>query len=220
MSFSLSHRKPQDVGDVGLLQDDLPPWEEGPIDLKAWFGPGGAQLPLELEIGSGKGTFLVNQAAATPQVNYIGIEWARAFWRYAADRCRRHGLSNVRIVRAEAGCFVRNYVPDACLRQVHIYFPDPWPKKRHHKRRLIAQPFLRQLHRVLEPEGLVRIATDHDDYFQWITEHAAAVADLFDRLAFQSPESAGQGELVGTNFERKYRREGRPFHAMVLRRIG
>ena len=63
----------------------------------------------------------------------------------------------------------------------------------------------------------VRIATDHSDYFAWIQEHAAMVADLFEPLAFESPTSAGEGELVGTNFERKYRREGRPFHGLILR---
>lgn len=218
MSKSLSHHKALDVGHIGLLEADLPPWPDGPVDLKRWFGPACSDRPLELEIGSGKGTFLVQQAAQTPRVNYIGLEYARSYWKYAADRCRRRGLENVRLVRVEADFFVRNYVPDACLRQVHIYFPDPWPKKRHHKRRLIQAPFLRELHPRLEARGLVRIATDHDDYFRWMIEQAALVAGLFERLAFESPESAGEGELVGTNFERRYRREGRPFHGMVLRK--
>ena len=101
---------------------------------------------------------------------------------------------------------------------MHIYFPDPWPKARHNKRRLVQVPFLRQAHRVLEPHGLLRIATDHSDYFAWMVDHANQVAELFDSLPFESPESAGEGELVGTNFERKYRREGRPFHGMILRK--
>ncbi|MEX0775366.1 MAG: hypothetical protein WD042_06580 [Phycisphaeraceae bacterium] len=238
MSLSLSHGKALDVGVVGIDQAQLPPWEQGPIDLHGWFAAPSAPLkrgspPLELEIGSGKGTFLVQQAALFPQVDFIGLEWARGFWRFAADRCRRRGLTNVRLVHIEAGLFVRNYVPDACLRQVHIYFPDPWPKKRHHKRRLVQAEFLRELWRVLEdrpvdpppgpPEegglsGCVRIATDHSDYYQWMLDHAAQVADLFEPLPFESPESAGEGEIVGTNFERKYRREGRPFHGMILRK--
>lgn len=218
MSFSLSHGKEMDVGAVGLTQEQLPPPDSGKIDLGAWFGPARAGLPLELEIGSGKGTFILNQARATPGVNYIGIEWAKAFWRYGADRCRRHGLENVRLVRAEAGAFVRCYVRDCALRQVHVYFPDPWPKARHHKRRLIQAPFLRELWRALQDDGLVRIATDHQDYFAWMEEHAAQVTELFERLPFESPESAGEGELVGSNFERKYRREGRTFQGMVLRK--
>ena len=220
MGVSLPANK-MDVGHFGLAQEELPPFEQGVIDLRGWFPEAIRQQPMELEIGSGKGTFLVQQAQteAGRGTNYIGLEWAKAFWRYAADRARRHGLENVRLVRAEAGAFVRNYVPDSTFRQVHIYFPDPWPKARHHKRRLVQAPFLRELDRVLTgPGATVRIATDHADYFAWMEEHAAKVADLFERLSFESPEAAGEGELVGTNFERKYRREGRTFQGMVLRK--
>jgi tRNA (guanine-N7-)-methyltransferase len=219
MSFSLSHGKELDVGQVGVSQDQLPPIGTEPIDLKAWFGPEGTHRPLELEIGSGKGTFLVRQAAQTPLVNYIGLEYAKAFWRYAADRCRRHGLGNVRIVHVEAALFLRNYVPNGCFRQAHVYFPDPWPKKRHHKRRLIQEPLLRLLREKLEPNGYVRIATDHAGYYQWMLEHAEKVAGLYERLPFETPISAEHGELVGTNFERKYRQQGREFFALTLRKI-
>ncbi len=221
MALSLGHGKSLDVAGIGIQEQDLPPFSQGRIDLRLWFGEEGGEAcrkPLELEIGSGKGTFLVQQATLTPGVNYIGIEWAKAFWRFGADRCRRHQLANVKLLRAEAGFFIRNYVGDGALRQVHIYFPDPWPKAKHNKRRLIQAPFLRELHRALEAQGRVRIATDHSDYFVWMEEHAAQVSDLFERLPFESPGSAGEGELVGTNFERKYRREGRPFHSMILRR--
>ena len=221
MGLSLGHGKSLDVGDVGLDDSQLPPFADGAIDLRAWFGPKDSddnRKPLELEIGSGKGTFLVQQATLTPHINYIGLEYAKPFWRYAADRCRRHGLKNVKLIRAEAAVFLRNYVPDGCLRQVHIYFPDPWPKARHHKRRLVQTPFFHELHRVLQPAGHVRLATDHSDYFTWMQEHAAAARELFEPLPFESPQSAGEGELVGTNFERKYRREGRPFHGMILQK--
>lgn len=217
MSYSLSHGRPLDIGHIGVDPEALPPYTAGPIDLRGWFGPHGHR-PLELEIGSGKGTFLVQEAAGRPDVNYIGLEYARAFWRYASDRCRRHGLANVRLVCVEAGFFVQYYVPDASLSQVHVYFPDPWPKKRHHKRRLLTADFLRHLQRVLVPGGLVRIATDHGDYFEWILDHAGRVADRLDRLPFDSPVSAAADELVGTNFERKYRREGRDFHGLALRK--
>ena len=218
MNHSLSRTETLDVGRIGILEHDLPPWQNGPIDLKAWFFPDTAEQPLELEIGSGKGTFLVQQASQLPGVNYVGIENANSFWRHAADRCRRHGLENVRLIRSDATFFVPYYVPDECLQQVHIYFPDPWPKKRHHKRRLINDSFLQQLHAKLAMRGLVRVATDHADYNNWITDHVSRLNDLFDRLPFSSPESASQGELVGTNFERKYRRMGRSFYGLILRK--
>ncbi len=222
MRSSLSRGKPFDVGDIGIEHTDLPPLGDAPersrLDLRAWWPEARRGLPFELEIGSGKGTFLVQQASQLPQVNYLGIEWARPFHLYAADRLRRHHLTHVRLLHDDAGVFVPWRVPDEMFRQVHIYFPDPWPKTRHHKRRLIQAPFLRQLHRVLEPEGLVRLVTDHDDYFAWMGDHIERVADLFDRDSFDRPASAAEGEVVGTNFERKYRRQGRPFHALTLRK--
>lgn len=223
MGNPLSHGRPIDLGHFGLFQENLPPpplpGEPAPrLDLNTWFPPELRGHPMELEIGSGKGTFLVNQATATPGVNYIGVEWARAFFEFAADRARRHSLENIRLLRADAAVFVRWHCPDNCFRQVHIYFPDPWPKPRQQKRRIVQAPFLRELHRTLTPSGMIRLATDHADYFQWMSEHAAQVTDLFERLPFESPASAGEGELVGTNFERKYRREGRPFYSMILRR--
>ena len=225
MSLSTRGGKAFDVGQVGFTQQQLPPFEQGPINLGAWFGFAAPALPLELEIGSGKGTFLVQHAAGSPQVNYLGIEYAKAYWRYAADRCRRHGLDNVRLLHAEAAMFLRHYVGDESLRQVHIYFPDPWPKKRHHKRRLIQVDLLERLHRVLtspqadDPQvGQVHIATDHEDYYQWMLEKVEQVSHLFERQAFGNCDSAEPGELVGTNFERKYRQEGRSFYGMILRK--
>ncbi len=223
MSGSLSHRRRPEVAEYGIARDALPAFDAGPIDLRQWFPE--PDRPLELEIGSGKGTFLVQHAARHAAVNFLGIEYARAFWRHAADRARRHGLANVRLVHFEAGAFVRHFVPTGAIRQVHVYFPDPWPKKRHHKRRLIQAALLRELHRILEPArddapeaGQIRLATDHADYFAWMCEHAEAVADWFERLPYEPPDSAGQGECAGTNFERKYRREGRQVQGMILRR--
>jgi len=214
----MSHATTKQPGEYGFAADDLPPFDAGPIELGAWFGDNRADLPLELEIGSGKGTFLVQHAPLHPNTNFIGLEYARAYWLHAADRVRRHHLPNVRMVHAEAAFFLRNYVKPATFQAVHIYFPDPWPKKRHHKRRLIQAPFLRELHGHLTPTGEVRLATDHADYFQWMLDHIAEVTDLYEQLPFESPESAGEGELVGTNFERKYRSEGRTFQGAILRK--
>lgn len=219
MSFSVGRGRVLNIGSIGVSDDELPPLDDGPINLYAWFNDNSNSCPLELEIGCGKGTFIVQQAVAVPNHNHIAIEYAKAFWRYAADRCRRQGLLNVRIIRCEAASFIRNYVPDSCLQQIHIYFPDPWPKKRHHKRRLIQEPFLRQAHRTLEASGVIRIATDHQGYYEWMVKHSTRTADLYERLPFSGPQSAVGGEWVGSNFERKYRREGRPFHGMNLRKI-
>lgn len=222
MSLSLSHGKPLEPGWAGLNLSDFPPLGQSPaetrFDLRTWWPETERDRPIELEIGSGKGTFLVQQASQLPGVNYVGIEYAHAFWRYAADRIRRRNLTNVRMIHADAKTIVTWYCADELFRQVHVYFADPWPKKRHNKRRMIQADFLAELHRVLKPEGMVRIVTDHDDYFAWIEDHVAQCSHLFDRGDFERPASAAEGEVVGTNFERKYRREGRPFHGLTLRK--
>jgi tRNA (guanine-N7-)-methyltransferase len=120
------------------------------------------------------------------------------------------------MLRADATEFIRHWCPDAIAQVIHLYFSDPWPKARHHKRRVVQDESLRDFHRVLVPGGELRIVTDHDELWTWCEERAARAADLFERHPFQPP-AAEAGELVGTNFERKFRREGRPFHAMTLR---
>jgi tRNA (guanine-N7-)-methyltransferase len=195
---------------IGLDPDTLP----RPINWTDLFGN---SHPVELEIGMGKGTFLTEQAKARPDTNFFGIEWAKWFWRYASDRLRRNGCLNARTVRAEALFFVREHVADASVSVVHVYFPDPWPKKRHHKRRLLQEPFLNQALRILVPGGRLQIVTDHHEYFEEQIEPAVRASPL-QIIDYNRPGSAGEGEFVGTNFERKYRREGRPFYALAARK--
>jgi tRNA (guanine-N7-)-methyltransferase len=195
------------VEGVGLIVESL----SKPVRWSELFGN---DHPVELEIGSGKGTFLVEQAKARPEVNFFGIEWANWFWRYASDRLRRAGCVNVRTVRAEAMFFLRECVPDASIAVLHVYFPDPWPKKRHHKRRLIQERFLKEAMRVLVPGGRLQVVTDHAGYFEENIEPAIKASGL-KVVEYNRPGSAAEGEFVGTNFERKYRREGRPFFAMA-----
>ena len=184
------------------------------IDPREWFAH--PECPFEIEIGSGKGTFLVQEAPLHPTTNFLGIEWTSEFYRYAADRFRRHELTNARMLRADATEFIKHYCVKDIARVVHLYFSDPWPKKRHHKRRVIQDATLVAFHDVLQLQGELRIVTDHDDLWQWTLEHAERHSELFERCAFDVPKSANEGEVVGTNFERKYQREGRPFHAMTL----
>jgi tRNA (guanine-N7-)-methyltransferase len=149
-------------------------------------------------------------------VNYLGFEWAGEFFRFAADRMRRHQLTKVKIVHDDATEFIRFRCADSVAAVIHLYFSDPWPKNRHHKRRVVQDRMLEEFHRVLQPGGEIRLVTDHEDLWAWYEDHAARHRHLFDRREFAAPESAGEGEIVGTNFERKYREDGRPFFAMTL----
>jgi tRNA (guanine-N7-)-methyltransferase len=120
---------------------------------------------------------------------------------------------------ADATEFLTHWLPDSCCSVVHLYFSDPWPKARHHKRRVVQDATLAQFHRILRPNGELRLVTDHDELWAWYQEHIARSGHIFTPVSFERPVSAADGEVVGTNFERKYQREGRPFHAVTLRRV-
>jgi tRNA (guanine-N7-)-methyltransferase len=192
---------------VGLTIESL----ARPMDFAQLYGNAN---PVELEIGFGKGTFLVEQATSRPDVNFFGIEYANWFFRYGSDRLRRRAPANARTVRAEAGFFLKEFVPDASISVLHVYFPDPWPKARHNRRRLIQPSFVPTMTRVLKPGGRVQIVTDHKGYFEENMEPTIKGSGLA-VVDYNRPGSANEGEFVGTNFERKYRREGRPFYAIA-----
>ncbi len=143
----------------------------------------------------------------------MGIEWLAGYAAYAADRAGRAGLKNVRLLCADAGEVFAKSLADGSVQRVHVYFPDPWPKRKHHRRRLIQSDFLRSLRRVLRKGGVVRIVTDHAEYFR----HIRCVLEAADGLA--NVESAGI-EAVGSNFEKKYADDGRHFYAVTVFRYG
>ncbi len=243
MSFGLGRGKPLDdaPGLVGVSQQELPPLPDeiaadplaGRIDPRNWFPTrrDNPSRPFEIEIGSGKGTFLLEQATAQPGTDFLGIEWAREFYLYTADRVRRRQLPNVRVLHTDATEFLRWRVPDGIVDVVHLYFSDPWPKPRHHKKRVVQDRFLADVRRVLKPGGELRVVTDHAELWAWDQAHFDRWIDTdsttpgydgpkpaFTRHDFTAPEAAGPDELVGSNFERKFREEGRAFHACVLRK--
>ncbi len=195
----------------------LPSCEEGPIDPRNWFT--NSTATFEIEIGSGKGTFLLQEAQNRTEPNYLGFEWASEFYLYAADRIRRNHVSNVKVMHGDATEFLQFWCGDGIADVIHLYFSDPWPKTRHHKRRVIQDRTLQSFHRILKPDGVMHVVTDHDDLWQWCEEHFIRNTHLFRREPFHAATSAGKGELVGSNFERKYRIEGRPFHATTLTKV-
>jgi tRNA (guanine-N7-)-methyltransferase len=210
-----------DVTGIGIDPDQLP----AVVDLASLFPEtiGGKiteeELPrFEIEIGTGKGTFLLRAAKANPQTCYLGIEWASKYYRYAADRIRRWGLNNVKIIRTEAASFIRERIKSESVDVFHVYFPDPWPKKRHHKRRLIQPATVADFARALKVPGRLHVVTDHKEYFSEI----ASLVDSsphFDRREFEASLNLDAGEWVSTNFEKKYSAEGREIQGLTAVRI-
>jgi len=193
----------KDYPTVSLKPDDPP----GKIDFGDIFG---RHCPVHIEVGCGKGTFLVNQAETQSDIDFLGIEWARKYYRYAVDRIGRWGLPNVRIIRTDAASFIAESVPADSVECFHIYFPDPWPKKRHHKRRFLCAANIEHLLRCLKTGGQIRIATDHAEYFEVISRVLAQNSECLEQIEFTLTAGAGPGEITGTNYERKYIKKCRP----------
>jgi tRNA (guanine-N7-)-methyltransferase len=201
----------KDYPSVALKPEDL----DGEIDFVRLFGRSG---PVHIEIGSGKATFLLNQATTQPEVNFLGIEQASKYYRYAVDRIGRWGLTNVRIIRTDAAHFLANFIPPNSIDCFHIYFPDPWPKRRHHKRRFFCPANVEKLLRTLKTGGSIKAATDCAEYFELITELFQTCRDRLELVEFLPTAGAEPGEWVGTNFERKYLKQKRPIYTIAVRK--
>jgi len=158
--------------------------------------------PLEVELGSGDGSFLVDYAAAHPEINFIGIERLLGRLRKIDRKGRRLGLTNLRCARIEASYFLEYLLRGHSAQAIHVYFPDPWPKRKHHKHRLINDHFPRSARQALASGGTVYLRTDDVPYFAQMRE-AFAAAPFFQ-------ETATPVELADTvtDFERTFNRKG------------
>jgi len=185
-----------------LAPDALP---EGGTAVAVFPRPG----PVELEVGSGKGLFLATAAGARPDVNFLGVELAAGYARLCAGKLAAAGLPNARIVHGDALPLVRDRLRDDCLAAVHVYFPDPWWKARHRKRRVLSDPFLRQVARVLEPGGRLHVWTDVEEYFTETLAIAAATG-LFTAPMEETAKDPEHDLDYRTHFERRTRLAGAP----------
>ncbi|MGI5869098.1 MAG: tRNA (guanosine(46)-N7)-methyltransferase TrmB [Kiritimatiellia bacterium] len=163
--------------------------------------------PLELEIGCGMGKFIAARAKNHPESHFLGIECEKVRIARTDVALRAAGIANAHVVCGQAMRLLEFCLPDASLAALHLYFPDPWPKKRHRKHRLFNAAFARQAHRVLRPGGTLNVATDHDDYFAQMREAMAADG------RFESIEPLERAEDETTEFEMKFRAKNHPVNA-------
>ena len=176
-----------------------------------WTELFGNDHPVEVEVGFGKGMYLVNAALQHPQTNYFGIEIVRKYQLYAATRIAKRKLANAITAAADAKLVLREHIPESSVHAVHVYFPDPWWKARHKKRLLFTSDFAEMIQRVLKPGGMLHFVTDVHDYFEMVTE-LLAMKPAFQLIRFPETEAPRHDMDYLTNFERKFRLEGRPIH--------
>jgi tRNA (guanine-N7-)-methyltransferase len=168
--------------------------------------------PVIVEIGSGKGRFIIKSAAENPDKNFLGIEKSLKYSRVLNKHAEKFGLTNLRLLNAEAGYFFSKYIPENSVSECHIYFPDPWPKKRHNKRRLINPSFLQAVMLALKPGGCIYYATDFKDYFDQMVEVSRACKGIKETLCLEINPADEDPEAALTNYERKYLIQGRPIY--------
>ncbi len=169
--------------------------------------------PLEVEVGCGRGRFLTGRAARHPECEFLGIERMRERVEAFDGKTRRLGIGNAHVVRVEALYAFWYLLPAHHVRRAYVFFPDPWPKKKHHSHRLFGPRFLTALWKRLEVGGDVQFATDHEEYFH-VVEECFAADPRFERIA---PMERGPDEW--TEFETLFRGKGMPIHAAAWRSL-
>jgi tRNA (guanine-N7-)-methyltransferase len=169
----------------------------------------GRSAPLEIEVGSGKGLFLQNASRANPEVNYLGNEAAHKYARFCAYRFAKYGCQNARMIAGDGLKLFRDFLSDESARAVHVYFPDPWWKASHRRRRVMTPGFVADFQRVLEPGGVFHFWTDVEEYFEATIELMATESDLSPPIMVDAVEAAHDMDYR-THFERRMRLHDHP----------
>ena len=178
------------------------------LDLVQLFG---RDAPLHVDLGCGDGSFICEMAQQLSNLNFLGIE--RLTKRVETVRRKAEKIENVRVLHADTLFAVRDLLPESSVGTFYLLFPDPWPKRRHHFRRVFTRDFLEAIAVALKQKGIVRVATDQLDYFRQIERLSCA------HLQFQVvPESPDESVLPLSKFERKFRDQGAPIYRLTLRK--
>ncbi|WP_236790409.1 tRNA (guanosine(46)-N7)-methyltransferase TrmB [Amycolatopsis sp. GM8] len=195
---------------LGRKVAELP---SGPLDIAGWFG---RSAPVLLEIGSGMGETTAQLAAAEPEVNYLAVEVYEAGLGQLMLRAEKLALDNLRLLHGDAVLLLSHHIERDTLSGVRIFFPDPWPKKRHHKRRLVQPEFIALVASRLAPGGMLHLATDWADYAEQMLTVCSAEPLLRNRFPDWAPRP---GWRPVTKFEQRANEEGRVSRDLIFERL-
>jgi tRNA (guanine-N7-)-methyltransferase len=168
--------------------------------------------PLEVDLGCGDGSFLVALAKQNPRRNFLGFERLLGRVRSVCRKIAHENLNNARVLRIETSYAVAHLLPPNSVSVFYLLFPDPWPKRRHQRRRLVKAEFLESLYRALAPDGFLVVATDESSYFDEIRQ-------LVDQAGKFAVHPANDFDFPATTFEKHFRQRGLEIHRLVLRKV-
>ncbi len=174
-----------------------------------------SERPLEIEIGCGKGRFLFGQARRYPEINFLGIDRVAKWMKKRAGRVEKEGLNHLKFIKADAREILNNHVPSYRVSVFYVYFPDPWAKRRHKKRRLVTSEFLALLHDRLASGGQIQMATDDEDYFLGIKK-AVSLSGIEWRGIRESSNQRFGEPLEKTNYEMKFEAQKKNIYYLEL----
>jgi tRNA (guanine-N7-)-methyltransferase len=201
---------PVDLKPYFLTLHDL----AGPLDWRIFFPNSG---PVELDVGCGRGLFLINAALARPECNFLGLEIDYTEGRRAARRLWKRSLPNARVLGGDARVALAQFVPRGSVSAIHVYFPDPWWKRKHMRRRLVTDEFIDLAAAALIPGGLFHSWTDVEDYFgviRALLDHHAA----FEALEAPQENTPAHDLDYRTSFERRRRQSGATIYRGLWRK--
>ncbi|MGB8352896.1 MAG: tRNA (guanosine(46)-N7)-methyltransferase TrmB [Chthoniobacteraceae bacterium] len=169
--------------------------------------------PLQVDVGCGEGAFIVAMAKANPGTNFLGVERLVGRVRKVCKRAVNAKVENVRVMCVEISYTVQHLLPKGSVSVLHVMFPDPWPKRKHRKNRLVNHEFLDAIHAALQSDGELRLTTDDLDYFEWMQKVAAG------HKGFAAAPWPDDPMYPMTDFEKRFRAQGLPIHRLLLRKL-